>query len=90
MMMMCVMPMNYITCSCEDSQMDMSSVRRLACLHIMIRMRVYRFSEDLFEKSLRRMDYQSFYFGRDYNFHDTRDEFQAGSDTCFFFHTKET
>ena len=27
MMMMCVMPMNYITCSCEDSQMDMSSVR---------------------------------------------------------------
>ena len=26
-MMMCVMPMNYITCSCEDSQMDMSSVR---------------------------------------------------------------
>lgn len=27
MMMMCVMPMNYITCSCEDSQMNMSSVR---------------------------------------------------------------
>lgn len=50
----------------------------------MIRMRVYRFSEDLFEKSLRRMDYQSFYFGRDYNFHDTRDEFQAGSDTLLF------
>ena len=84
MMMMCVMPMNYITCSCEDSQMDMSSVRETG-------LRVYRFSEDLFEKSLRRMDYQSFYFGRDYNFHDTRDEFQAGSDTCFFLsYQKET